>query len=131
MRPKLMFLLTAAFPILAAICMVASGAIAASSESIVGDWQGMLAGASKPRHILLHVTEFNGRLSGMLDSPDENVSSILISSIRFKNPDVQFEIVRIESSFSGKMNRGSSEIAGEWKQGGVTQPVTFLRGGRN
>lgn len=130
MHRKLLFLLTAAFPILAAICMVASSAIAASPESIVGDWQGVLAGASQPRHILLHVKESNGKLSGMLDSPDENVSSILISSIRFKNPGVQFEIARIESSFSGRMNRESSEIAGEWKQGGMAQPLTFLRGGK-
>jgi hypothetical protein len=104
MHRKILLIATAAFPILAAICMVASSANAAPTETLVGDWQGVLANANQPRRILLHVMQVNGRLSGMLDSPDENVSSILVSSIRFKNPDVQFQIVRIESSFSGKMN---------------------------
>jgi hypothetical protein len=130
MHRKILLIATAAFPILAAICMVASSTIAAPTESLVGDWQGVLANANQPRHVLLHVMQVNGRLSGMLDSPDENLSSILISSIRRKNLDVQFEIARIESSFSGKMNRESSEIAGEWKQGGMTEPLTFVRGGK-
>ena len=78
--------------------------------------------------VVLHVSQDKcGNLTGNLDSPDQGVSGIAISMITFKDPSLHFESERIGGIYDGKINKDNSEIAGEWKQSGVTAPLTFKR----
>lgn len=79
--------------------------------------------------VVLHVSQDKGgNLTGNLDSPDQGVSGIAISTITFKDPSLHFESERIGGIYDGKINKDNWEIAGEWKQNGVTAPLAFKRG---
>ena len=43
----------------------------------------------------------------------------------FKELSLHFESESIGGIYDGKINKDNSEIAGEWKQSGVTAPLTF------
>lgn len=101
---------------------------AASAPAVIGDWQGALDTGGGSLRVVLHVSQDkDGKLTGTIDSPDQGATGIAISSISFKQPDLHFEVERIGSSFAGKMNKDNTEIAGNWKQGSASLPLTFKR----
>ena len=51
--------------------------------------------------------------------------------ITFKDPNLHFESESIGGVYDGKISKDNSEIAGEWKQSGVTAPLTFKRAAKN
>lgn len=110
-------------------CMFLSGVAAgASGPGVVGDWQGSLDTGGGSLRVVIHVLQGkDGKLTASLDSPDQNASGIEVSSITYKEPDVHFEVERIGGSYDGKMNKDSSEIAGNWSQGGASLPLVFKR----
>jgi len=69
----------------------------------------------------------DGKLTATMDSPDQGATGIAISSITYKEPALHFEIERFGAGYDGTMNKDNSEIAGNWKQGGVSLPLTFTR----
>lgn len=66
-------------------------------------------------------------MTGLLDSPDQGVTGITIDSIIYKDLDLHFAIESIRSTFDGKINKDNSEIAGDWKQSGMTLPLVLKR----
>ena len=103
--------------------------LAATAAGIAGDWQGTLdAGGGNTLKVVAHISQDkDGKLSGAIDSPDQGASGIAITAITYKEPDLHFEVGSIEGSYDGKMNKENSEIAGNWKQGGATLPLTLKR----
>jgi len=96
--------------------------------SLEGEWQGTLdAGGTKLRLVLKVTKNGEGKLTGTLDSLDQNANGIPISAIEQSGDDVKLELAAIGGSYAGKMNAGGMEIAGEWKQGGVSLPLVFKR----
>jgi hypothetical protein len=101
-------------------------AMAADPPRIVGTWEGVLdPGAQPKKHVVVHISaEQDGSLSGTIDYPDQDVSGILITAITYKQHELHFESTSNLSSFDGALNKDSSEIAGNWKQGGT--PLTLV-----
>jgi len=113
---------------LAAFAWSLSATPAATAPPVVGDWQGALSAGGSSLRMVLHVTQdADGKLSGTMDSPDQGATGIPLSSISFKSPDLHFEIQRIGGSYDGKINKDNTEIAGDWKQGGGSFPLTLKR----
>jgi len=118
----------AALPVLVALALGLSAGLAASTPAVVGDWEGALNTGNRSLRVVLHVSEDKeGNLNATLDSPDQGATGIAISTINFKQPDLHFEIQRMGASYDGKINKDNSEIAGQWKQGGASLPLTFKR----
>src|SRR5262249_43502654 len=91
-------------------------------------WQGTLtAGGAKLRLVLKVAKSAEGKLTGTLDSPDQNANGIPISSIDQSGNEVKLQLTAIGGSYAGKMDAAGIEIAGEWKQGGQTLPLVFKR----
>ena len=96
--------------------------------AVVGDWNGAVSAGNSSLRVVLHVSQDKGgNLTGTLDSPDQGASGIAISTITFKDPSLHFESESIGGIYDGRINKDNSEIAGEWKQNGVTPPSTFKR----
>lgn len=98
------------------------------TPTVVGDWNGVLSTGGGSLRVVIHVVQDkDGTLTATMDSPDQGATGIAISTISFNQPNLHFEIQRFASSYDGKINKDNSEIAGEWRQGGASLPLTFKR----
>lgn len=107
--------------------MVIGAITTASVPAVVGDWAGTLDISNGSLRVLVHISQTDGKLTGSLDSPDQDATGIAISTVTYNEPDLHFAIESLGSSFDGKMNQDNSEIAGEWKQSGLSLPLLFKR----
>jgi hypothetical protein len=115
--------------VLGTLLVISATSSAAAGPAVTGDWQGTLdVGGGNTLRVVVHISQDkDGKLSGAVDSPDQGASGIEITAITYKEPDLHFEVGSIGGSYDGKMNKENSQIAGEWKQGGASLPLTFKR----
>ncbi|HLJ25643.1 MAG TPA: hypothetical protein VKY85_02935 [Candidatus Angelobacter sp.] len=100
----------------------------ASASPAIGDWEGQIDTGSGSLRVVVHISQAaDGKLTGSLDSPDQDATGIAIGTITYKEPDLRFGIESLGSSYQGTMNHDNSAIAGEWKQSGRSLPLVFKR----
>jgi hypothetical protein len=100
----------------------------ANSKGLEGEWNGTLEAGGQKLRLVLKITKGSGdKLTGTIDSLDQGVNDIPISSVEQKGDQVKLELSGIGASFQGKMNAESSEISGDWQQGGGSLPLVFRR----
>lgn len=101
-----------------------------TAMSLEGEWNGTLdTGGQKLRLTLKVKKGADGKLTGTIDSLDQNANGIPISRVDQTGDAVKLELAGIGASYEGKMNAAGSEITGQWKQGGGALPLTFQRAG--
>jgi hypothetical protein len=128
MHRVLRFGFSAGLVTMIASTLVLGAMTTASVSAAIGDWDGKIDTGSGSLRVLVHISQgADGKLTGSLDSPDQDATGIAIDSVNYKEPDLQFAIERIGSTFDGKINRDNSEITGEWKQSGRSLPLVFKR----
>jgi hypothetical protein len=99
-----------------------------SSQSIEGAWEGTLDfGGVKLRLVLKVSKAADGSLTAKADSPDQGAADLPIDEISLKESVLRFEMKRLMAAYEGTLNREASEIAGEFKQGGTSVPLTLKR----
>ena len=104
---------------------------AASVSAAIGDWEGKIDARGSSLRVIVHISQAaDGKLTGSLDSPDQDTAGIAIDLISYQDPDLHFAIASIGSSFDGKMIHDNSEVSGEWKQSGLSLPLVFKRRGK-
>jgi hypothetical protein len=107
---------------------LAVGLAAASAGSVAGDWQGTIDTGAGTLRAVIHISQDkDGKLSGTFYSPDQDASGLAISNVTYKEPDFHFDLEMAQASYDGKLNKDSSEIVGNFKQGGGSAPLTFKR----
>jgi len=95
---------------------------------VLGNWEGTVKTNEGTYNVALHVwNDQAGLLTGSLDSLDEDVPSIPISSINTKNGDLHFEVESLEGAYDGKINSDDMTIAGTWQQRGGSFDLIFKR----
>jgi uncharacterized protein len=62
-----------------------------------------------------------------LDSPDENLSGLKLSSVVLDSSRLAFELKVTDAKFEGTMNAAKTEAKGTWTQRGATSPLTFVK----
>jgi uncharacterized protein len=62
-----------------------------------------------------------------LDSPDENLSGLKLSSVVLDASRLAFELKVTDAKFDGKMNAAKTEAKGTWTQRGTSLPLTFVK----
>jgi hypothetical protein len=111
--------------------LVLSATTTKSVSAAIGDWEGKIDAGGGSLRVIVHISQAaDGRLTGALDSPDQDATGIAIDLVSYKEPDLHFAIEQIGSSFDGKMIHNNSEISGEWKQSGLSLPLVFKRRGK-
>ncbi len=92
-------------------------------------WQGVLeVGQQKLRLILHLVKAADGKLTGMLDSPDQGgVKGLPIDTLTWQNGTLRFEMKLINATYEGTVGSDGAEIKGQWRQGVANLPLNFKR----
>ncbi len=101
---------------------------AAGGRNLEGTWEGALdVGAMKLRLALKVTKAADGAIVAKLDSLDQGANDMQVDAISLKDGAVHFEMNRLQVVFDGTLNKENSEIAGQFKQGGATYPLTLKR----
>jgi pimeloyl-ACP methyl ester carboxylesterase len=109
---------------LAAIVLVAC----AKPADVTGDWQGKIEIAGSTLRIVFHVTKgADGKLAATMDSPDQNVAGIAVSSVSFSRDTLRLESDVVRGGFVGRYDKTKGTIEGKWTQGGLPLPLTLER----
>jgi hypothetical protein len=110
--------------------LVLGATTTASVSAAIGDWEGKIDTGNGSLRVIVHISQAtDGKLTGSLDSPDQDATGIGIGTVTYNEPDLHFAIESLGSSFDGKMNHDNSEITGEWKQSGLSLRLVFKRRG--
>ncbi len=97
------------------------------SSKLVGVWDGTLdTGGPKLRLVVEFAKAADGTLKGDLDSPDQGAMDLALSAITLEGDRVRFELKAVGGVFEGTLNKESTEITGEWHQGG-SLPLVLKR----
>lgn len=90
------------------------------ANKVEGIWQGKLeTGAIKLTLVLKIKSDTNHALIATMDSPDQGVKDIGITTIRVKDDSLNFTSAPVKGSYSGKWDKQSQKILGEWSQSGM------------
>ena len=97
-------------------------------KGIEGSWHGTLeAGATKLR-LLVTVTKSDaGAYGGKFESLDQG-ATIPLDTVTLKGEAVTFESKAAGIAFDAILNKEGTELAGTFKQGGQSIPLTLKRG---
>ena len=88
-----------------------------SAQEIVGQWNGVLQLPGTDLHVVFHVSQNgNGGFTSTMDSPDQGVKGIPVTTTTFNDKVITFEITPMKISYIGTIEK--EEIFGTFTQGG-------------
>lgn len=98
-------------------------------SELQGYWKGSLnVGATRLRLAFKIVDGEKGQWTASLDSLDQGVRNIPVTSVVFNKPVLEMEIKGVGGYFEGKLDSTGTEIDGKWTQGGKGLDLVLLRG---
>ncbi|MBO4656046.1 MAG: alpha/beta fold hydrolase [Bacteroidales bacterium] len=98
-----------------------------ASAQIAGIWEGKLPVGKDSLRLVLAVERQGDSLYAEMDSPDQYVAGIEVSSISFQHDTLRLKSKEIGAGFQGLYNSENEEIKGIFKQGGAKLPLTLHR----
>jgi len=100
----------------------------AHPQPLEGTWTGELQAGEAVLHLVLHISKAdNGSLKAALDSLDQGVYGIEVSTITRTASALKFEVVSVNASYEGKFSADRHSIDGIWSQGAASLPLIFHR----
>jgi uncharacterized protein len=101
-----------------------------AQPKIEGAWQGTLDVPGAKLHIVFNLTKAaNGTFAATMDSPDQGAKGIPVDAVTFADNALHLELKAIMGSFDGTLKADGATIDGNWKQGGMSFPISLTRGG--
>jgi pimeloyl-ACP methyl ester carboxylesterase len=98
------------------------------TSTIEGHWSGSLQAGDAVLHLVLHISKSeDGSLKATLDSLDQGVYGIEVTSLTQKNSTLQFNVASVGASYEGKIAPDHASIDGGWTQGNVSLALVFHR----
>src|SRR4029450_2932532 len=99
-----------------------------AGQNLEGTWEGALdVGAMKLRLALKVTKAADARLAAKRASLDQGANDLQVDAISLKDGAVHFEMKPLQVVFDGTLSKENSEIAGQFKQGEATYPLTLKR----
>jgi uncharacterized protein len=96
--------------------------------TLEGRWTASLEAGEAILHLVLHVSKAeDGSLKATIDSLDQGVYGIEVTSLTQKGSILQFSVSSVGASFEGKIAADRRSIAGDWMQGSASLPLIFHR----
>jgi len=99
----------------------------ARPSDIDGTWSGTLDTGSIKLRIVFHISNTEDGLIATMDSPDQNLKGMPMTSVTRDAASLKIEAKQISGSFSGKIAADQSSIDGKWSQGGGEVPLLLKR----
>ena len=92
-------------------------------------WEGTLKAAPGIElRLVIHATLRDGAEPvATLDSPDEGLSGLKLSSVVIDRSKLAFELKITEATYEGKINATGTEATGTWTQRGGQLPLSFVK----
>src|SRR5262245_7588088 len=88
---------------IATLTILAVGA--ARAQSIAGDWYGTLKTGTTELHLLVHIAaEEKGAFTGAMDSIDQGVKNLRLSSIEMRDGKLKFTVDAVQGTYEGKVS---------------------------
>jgi fermentation-respiration switch protein FrsA (DUF1100 family) len=137
--PKSCLALAAAFFTLAASSTAAAQAPAVRKpqspmppqqrpSTLEGRWTASLEAGEAILHLVLHISKSaDGSLKATIDSLDQGVYGIEVTSFTQKDSTLQFNVSSVGASFEGRIAANRRSIEGDWMQGSASLPLIFHR----
>jgi pimeloyl-ACP methyl ester carboxylesterase len=97
-----------------------------SSAPLDGDWAGTLQAGEAALHLVLHIAKaFDGSIKATIDSLDQGVYGIEVTSFTQKNSILSLGVSSVGVSYEGKISADHHSIEGIWTQGTNSLPLVF------
>ncbi len=96
------------------------------SQKITGYWYGAIEVQGTQLRLTFNITETDSVYSATMDSPDQGVRGIPVSSISFENPTLKIEITNADLKYEGNIN-ASEVIIGTLTQFGQKFAMNLSR----
>lgn len=98
---------------------------AAKPSDIDGDWAGTLQAVNL--RLVLHVQTFEDGTTATLDSPDQGMFGLPVTSVTRDGTTLRFEMKQLGASIRGAVDAGLTAIEGTWSQLGTDLPLVLQR----
>ena len=99
----------------------------AKPSDIDGAWSGTLDTGTAKLRIVFHITNTEDGLIATLDSPDQNLKGMPMTSVTRDGASLKIDAKQINGSFSGKISADLSSVDGKWSQNGAEIPLLVKR----
>lgn len=99
-----------------------------SAATMDGNWAGTLQAGEAVLHLVLHIAKAeDGSIKATIDSLDQGVYGIEVTSYTQKNSIINFSVSSVGATYEGKISAGHHVIEGTWSQGSASLPLIFHR----
>src|SRR5262249_55951341 len=78
--------------------------------------------------LVLHVQSAGATYTATLDSPDQGAMGIAIDAFALAGDSLRFEMRALQASYAGRFSPAGDAIEGQWRQSGMSLPLSFARG---
>lgn len=95
----------------------------ARSQSITGDWNGLLKTNSISLRLVFHINKTGDKLSATLDSPDQKMYGLECDTVFFNPPKLRIEMKKLGAFYEGVYLNGSVQFKGTFTQHGMSLPL--------
>ncbi len=96
-----------------------------TAQDITGKWNGALKIQGTQLRLAFNVTKSDNGYSATMDSPDQRVAGIPVTSTTFENSKIKFEITNAGIVYIGELK--DNEIVGTFKQSGQEFPMNLSK----
>lgn len=94
-----------------------------SNSNFPSPWLGKLKVQSMELRVVFRIELKDGKLTALLDSPDQGAKDIPVSDVIVKRDSISLIVSSIGGRFDGKYLQDSTKLVGVWKQGGGNFPL--------
>lgn len=102
-------------------------ATAAYDADFEGTWTGGLMQFGTTSKFVLHLKKDENMLVPVLDSPDQDVFGIPVSELKIEDENIVCVVSVASATFSGKLDRKTKTIQGNWRQRDVDYPLNLSK----
>jgi pimeloyl-ACP methyl ester carboxylesterase len=101
-------------------------ALATYAQDITGQWNGALKIQGTQLRIVFHIVAVEGGYSSTMDSPDQGVEGIPVTSTTFENSTLKLSVMNAALEYEGVLGKDNI-IVGEVRQSGQTFSIDLSR----
>jgi len=95
-------------------------------EALLGGWQGMLEAGGTQLTVRFHIgKDDTGALTGTMDSPDQGVTGLPMTSISLSGRDLDIDIAAVAGRLTGRVSEHERRIEGHWHQAGQSFDIAL------
>ncbi|WP_127844169.1 alpha/beta hydrolase family protein [Psychroflexus aestuariivivens] len=106
--------------------LVAISGLATFGQNITGDWNGVLDVQGMKMRLVFHIENTEEGLASIMDSPDQNVSGIPVTSTEFKNDTLTLKVKNAGIEYIGVLN-DTGDVEGNFSQNGMVFKMNLTK----